>query len=149
FASLVMTIAIGFAMITYYDRPLPGIGYSFPELVTEQAYSIAANLEAASVEAVLERLDHLKEQLDQPPFLDILAYALYLPVLWAITIARTVLIFVIVFGDVATGICVLLGPVFVPFFITPGLEWLYWGWLKSLFQFAWYKVVAQAFVFVF
>jgi hypothetical protein len=149
FASLVLTIALGYGMITYYDRPLPGIGYSFPELITEQAHSIAANLEAASVEAVLTRLDQLKEQLEKPPFAALLAYALYLPMLWAITVARTVLIFVIVFGDVATAVCVLLGPVFLPFFIAPGLEWLYWGWLKSLFQFAWYKVVAQAFVFVF
>jgi len=149
FASLVMTIAFGYGMITYYDRPLPGIGYSFPELVTEQAYDLAANLEAASVESVLQRLDHVKEQLEKPAYYAPLAIALYVLVLWAITVARTVLIFVMVFGDAATAVCVLLGPVFVPFFIVPQLEWLYWGWLKSLFQFAWYKVVAQAFVFIF
>nr|AYC79709.1 hypothetical protein [uncultured bacterium] len=29
------------------------------------------------------------------------------------------------------------------------MEWLFWGWLKSLFQYAFYQVIAQAFVFVF
>jgi hypothetical protein len=149
FASLVMTIALGYAMITYYDRPLPGIGYSFPELITEQAYRIAASLEAASVEAVFERLDHVKEQLDEPVFYAPLSLVLYILVLLAITMARIVLIFVIVFGDAATAVCVLLGPLFIPFFIVPQLDWLYWGWLKALFQYAWYKVVAHAFVFIF
>ncbi len=149
FASVIMTIAIGYAMITYYDRPLPAIGYSFPELITEQAYQAAARLDASSVEAVFEQLDRVKEQLEEPAFYAPLAFALYLLVLLAITMARIVLIFVIVFGDAATAVCVLLGPLFIPFFIVPRMEWLYWGWLKALFQYAWYKVVAHAFVFIF
>jgi hypothetical protein len=149
FASLVMTLAIGHAMITYYDRPLPAIGYTFPELITEQAYRVAASLEASSVEAVLDRLDRVKESLDEPEFYAPLSVALYLLVLLAITMARIALIFVIVFGDAATAVCVLLGPLFIPFFVLPQLDWLYWGWLKALFQYAWYKVVAHAFVFIF
>ncbi len=149
FASLIMSIALGYAMITYYDRPLPGIGYTFPELITEQAYQVAASLEAASVEAVLERLDQVKEQLDEPAFYAPLSLALYLLILLALTMARIVLIFVIVYGDAATAVCVLLGPLFIPFFIIPQMGWLYWSWLKALFQYAWYKVVAHAFVFIF
>ena len=41
------------------------------------------------------------------------------------------------------------GPIFVPFFIVPQLDWLFWGWLKAFIQYAFYQVVAQAFVFVF
>ena len=29
------------------------------------------------------------------------------------------------------------------------MEWVFWGWLKSLLQYAFYQVIAQAFVFVF
>ena len=43
----------------------------------------------------------------------------------------------------------MLGPVFIPFFIVPKLEWLFWGWLKSLLQYAFYPVVANAYIFVF
>ncbi len=56
----------------------------------------------------------------------------------------------IVFGDVARAVCVLLGPVFVRAVLrraAVGVAVL--GWLKSLFEFAWYKVVAQALVLVF
>jgi len=43
----------------------------------------------------------------------------------------------------------LLGPIFIPFFIVPHLDWLFWGWLKSLIQYAFYPVVANAYLFVF
>src|SRR5215475_7842811 len=36
FASLLITIAFGFAMITYYSRPIPGFGVSFYHLVIDQ-----------------------------------------------------------------------------------------------------------------
>jgi hypothetical protein len=56
---------------------------------------------------------------------------------------------VIAFGYVAAAVSVMLGPVFIPFFIVPKLEWLFWGWLKSLLQYAFYPVVANAYIFVF
>src|SRR5258708_31321776 len=34
FAELLMTIAFGFAMITYYSHPIPGFGVSFYHLLT-------------------------------------------------------------------------------------------------------------------
>ena len=73
----------------------------------------------------------------------------YFLVALAVTAARVVLLAVIAFGLVATGVAVLVGPVFVPFFLVPQLDWLFWGWLKSLLQYAFYQVIAQAFVFVF
>ena len=35
FADLLLLIAFGLAMETYYSTPLPGMGYSFSELVTK------------------------------------------------------------------------------------------------------------------
>src|SRR5256885_437179 len=46
-------------------------------------------------------------------------------------------------------VTVLLGPLFVPFFIVLLMKWMFWWWLKSLLQYAFYQVIAQAFVFVF
>ena len=63
--------------------------------------------------------------------------------------AQLALLAVIAYGYVATAVIVLVGPLFVPFFIVPHLEWLFWGWLRSCVQYAFYQVVANAFVFVF
>ena len=38
---------------------------------------------------------------------------------------------VIAFGLIASAVCALLGPLFVPFFIVPKLDWLFWGWFKA------------------
>jgi hypothetical protein len=73
---------------------------------------------------------------------------------WAITILAIMLaeaaVFVVVsWGYIAVASCVLLGPVFIPFFILPGMEWMFWGWLRALMQYAFYPVVANAYIFVF
>jgi len=56
---------------------------------------------------------------------------------------------VIAYGYVAAAVCVLLGPIFIPWFIVPKLDWLFWGWLKAFIGFSFYQVVASAFIYVF
>ena len=55
----------------------------------------------------------------------------------------------IAFGLIASAVCALLGPIFVPFFIVPKLDWLFWGWLKSFIQYSFIPVVAIAFLMIF
>jgi type IV secretory pathway VirB6-like protein len=66
-----------------------------------------------------------------------------------IGLAQFALLFVISFGMIASAVCALLGPLFVPFFIVPTLEWLFWNWLKSFIQYSFIPVIANAFIFVF
>jgi hypothetical protein len=56
---------------------------------------------------------------------------------------------IIAFGYIASAIAVMLGPIFIPFFIVPTMEWMFWGWLRSFMQYAFYPVVANAYIFVF
>src|ERR1700730_771606 len=149
FATVLLMIAFGFAMITYYRAPIPGIGRSFTQLLTDQPIYLARQLEVTQVQRLSERLNQLYLALEQPSLMNISALVGYFLVALAVTAARVVLLAVIAFGLVATGVAVLVGPVFIPFFLVPHLEWIFWGWLKSLLQYAFYQVVAQAFVFVF
>lgn len=149
FVALLLTIAFGFTMITYYRAPIPGIGISFTQLLTDQPIYLARQLEATQVQRLSERLNELYLSMEQPLFFNVSAIVGYFLVVLAVTAARVVLLAVIAFGLVATGVAVLVGPVFIPFFLVPQLDWLFWGWLKSLLQYAFYQVIAQAFVFVF
>lgn len=148
-ATLLLTVAFGFAMITYYRAPIPGLGRSFTQLVTDQPIFLARQLEVTQVQRLSDRLNELYLSLEQPSVLNISAMVGYFLVALAVTAARVALLAVIAFGLVATGVAVLIGPVFIPFFLVPALDWIFWGWLKSLLQFAFYQVIAQAFVFVF
>jgi hypothetical protein len=148
FVTLLLTIAFGFAMITYYRAPMPGIGLSFTQLVTDQPIYLARQLEIAQVQRLSDRLNQLYLSLEQPMVLNVSALVGYFIVAIAVTAARVALLAVIAFGLIATGIAVLVGPVFIPFFLVPQMDWMFWGWLKSLIQYAFYQVIAQAFVFV-
>jgi type IV secretory pathway VirB6-like protein len=149
FVGLLLTIALGFTMMTYYRAPIPGIGISFTQLLTDQPIFLARQLEVAQVQRLSERLNALYLSLEQPQLFNVSALVGYFLVALTVTAARVVLLAVIAFGLVATGVAVLVGPVFIPFFLVPHLDWLFWGWLKALLQYAFYQVIAQAFVFVF
>ena len=149
FVGLMLTIAFGFTMITYYRAPIPGIGISFTQLLTDQPIFLARQLEVVQVQRLSDRLNELYLSLEQPFLFNVPAMVGYFLVALAVTAARVVLLAVIAFGLVATGVAVLVGPVFIPFFLVPRMEWMFWGWLKSLLQYAFYQVIAQAFVFVF
>jgi TrbL/VirB6 plasmid conjugal transfer protein len=149
FVSMVLTIAFGFTMITYYRAPIPGIGISFTQLITDQPIFLARQIEVTQVQRLSDRLNELYLSMEQPLLFNISAMIGYFLVALAVTAARVVLLAVIAFGLVATGVAVMVGPVFIPFFLVPQLDWLFWGWVRSLLQYAFYQVIAQAFVFVF
>src|SRR6202035_4352110 len=46
FAKLLLFVSFGYAMITFYEVPLPGFGVSFSNLITDQAHYFTSVLEA-------------------------------------------------------------------------------------------------------
>jgi hypothetical protein len=152
FADLMLTIAFGFGMITYYATPLPGFGVSFYHLIIDQGLNLSNQLNHSLVQEVWDRLTGLYWGMETPGLslafniLEIIRYGITVLCLLA---AMAGVFTVIAFGYVAAAIAVLLGPVFIPFFIVPKMEWLFWGWLKSLIQYAFYPVVANAYLYVF
>ncbi len=149
FAKLLLLISFGDAMIVYYESPLPGIGVSFSNLVTDQAHVFANILDARSLELIFEHLDALWGQFVQPDTWSILANLLYWLLLIAVTLAKVVALAVVAFGLIASAVCALLGPIFVPFFIVPKFDWLFWSWFKAFIQYSFIPVVAFAFLMIF
>jgi type IV secretory pathway VirB6-like protein len=152
FAKLLMTIAFGLAMITYYTHPIPGFGTSFHQLITDQGLYMANRINQATVEKLSQRMSGLYFGLEQPGIsivVNAMEFVRYLILAVALALSQAAVFAVIAFGYVASSIAVLVGPMFVPFFIVPQMEWLFWGWLKSLIQYSFYPVVANAYVLVF
>jgi hypothetical protein len=148
FASLLLTISFGFAMVNYYDAPLPGVGTSFHNLVTNEAQFLSGQIDQAQLQTVVSQVADFESRMDSPTWGDILGTAIYVIVTILLAAAQAVAIVVIAYGFIATAVCVLVGPVFVPFFIVPKMEWLFWGWFRCFIQYAFYQVIAAAVVFV-
>jgi hypothetical protein len=152
FAALLLTIAFGFGMITFYSRPIPGMGVSFYHLIIDQGLTLANQLNHSLVQEIWDRLNNLYWGMETPGLtiaLNVLELVRYLVTVLCIVAAQAAVFTIIAFGYIAEAIAVMLGPIFIPFFIVPKLEWLFWGWLKSLIQYAFYPVVANAYLFVF
>jgi len=149
FAKLLLFIAFGYAMIAYYESPIPGFGTSFSNLITEQSSYLAGTLGARSVQDAQQNLNTLWNAMQQPDAWSLLANLLYWTMLIVIGLAQFALLFVISFSMIASAVCGLVGPLFVPFFIVPTLEWLFWGWLKAFVQYSFMLVIANAFIFIF
>lgn len=150
FADLLLLIAFGLAMETYYSTQLPGFGYSFSDLITREAQYFSNQIESNQADQISNAITTAEEQLGSPPGVFSFHEALtFFAVYIALAIAQGVAFAVIAYGLVATAVCVLLGPIFVPFLIVPKLDWLFWGWFKAFLGFAFYQVVAAAFLFIF
>jgi hypothetical protein len=149
FAKLLLMLAFGDAMIAFYASPIPGIGESFSSLITNEALTLARLISGQAIQNAQQHLSALWNSLEQPDAWSLLANLLYWLLLIVIGLAQFALLFVVSFSMIASAVCGLVGPIFVPFFIVPTLEWLFWGWLKAFIQYSFMIVIANAFIFVF
>jgi hypothetical protein len=148
FASLLLTISFGFGMVNYYSNPIPGVGTSFHNLVTDESEFLANKINQTELQTVEERIADFEVRMDAPSVTDLLGTLMYAVIVILLAAAQAVAIVVIAFGFIATAVCVLVGPIFVPFFIVPKMEWLFWGWFRCFIQYAFYQVIAAAVVYV-
>ena len=55
---------------------------------------------------------------------------------------RSLLALVIAWGLIAEGVCIMIGPLFIPFLLFDKLSFLFWGWFKCFLQYAFYQLIA-------
>jgi TrbL/VirB6 plasmid conjugal transfer protein len=150
FADLILMIAFGLGMLTYYSTPIPGVGMSFSDLITKEALNLSAQIESDQTEQIAIVITNQQQQLGSPPgSFNILEDLTFLLIAVTLALTEAVAFSVIAYGYVASAVCVLLGPIFIPFFIVPKMDWLFWGWFKAFIGFSFYQVVASAFIFIF
>lgn len=147
-ASLILTISFGFGMVNYYNRPIPGMGSSFHNLITDESQFLANKITQNQLQTVIDGVSAFEARLDSPTFGDFLGTAIYIIIIILLAAAQAITIVVVAFGFIATAVCVLVGPIFIPFFIVPEMEWLFWGWFKAFIQYAFYQVIAAAVVYI-
>ena len=141
-ARLIMVLAFGKALIVYYA----GGDYSICNFVIGQARYLADRIDTQAINTLganamqsFTALKQFKLSITNPG--DVIWY---LCAMGAYLMLQVVAVFVVCFGDVAVSVCVMLGPLFIPWFIVPKMDWLFWGWFRAFLQFGFYKVVASA-----
>src|SRR5438874_6159868 len=88
FAGLLLTISFGFAMVNYYSTPIPGVGASFHNLVTDESQFLAAKIDQAQLQTVIERVADFETRLDLPGWGDLVGTAIYVVVIILLAAAQ-------------------------------------------------------------
>lgn len=146
---LLMLIALVYAMVGYYVTPIPGVGASFREIVVSQANWIVDQLQSQAVAQVNTAIDTAWTRVGPPPSpINFTAVLLYVLLYALMTGVRFAVFYVTAFGMIATAVVSLVGPLFIPFLLIQKLEWLFWGWLRALLQYSFYRVIAEVYVFI-
>jgi len=148
FVTLVLMISFGFAMVNYYDAPIPGFGRDFHHLITDEAATLSNQIGQANAQRIADDTQYVLNHLEAPAFTQPIATFLYSMLWLGAVITEALALVIVAFGIVATAVCILLGPVFIPFFIVPQLDWLFWGWLKAFLQYSFYQVVAAGVLYI-
>lgn len=149
FTRLLLVIAFCFAMVKYYSSPIPGIGQSFSDLVMQEASSLSNSIGMEQGRLVETKVTEVEQGMEQPSsfnFHETLTFVVLYVILATI---QAVVLMIIGFGLIAQAVLLLVGPIFIPFFIVPKMDWLFWGWFKAFLQYSFYQVIASAFVYIF
>jgi hypothetical protein len=90
FASLLLTIAFGFAMVNYYSTPIPGIGTSFHNLITDEAQFLANKINQTELQTIVDRIGDFEARIDAPGVTDFLGMAIYIIVIILLAAAQAI-----------------------------------------------------------
>jgi hypothetical protein len=96
FAKLLLIIAFRYAMITFYESPIPGFDSSFSNLITDQTAYLASTISARSIQDGEQTLNALWNALEATRPLGPPRQPSYWTLLIAIGLAQFAVLFVIV-----------------------------------------------------
>lgn len=151
-ASLLVAIAMTYAALVYYNAPFPGVGRSLTKIITDGGADLAQQIDTSTEEDVGRAVSDLSGDMPASSW-NIVANAAaetrYFIIVLAMSAMQFIMLGIIAFAFVAIGVLVMIGPILIPFFLVPGLDWLALGWFRSLIQYSFFPVIGNAFISVF
>src|SRR5260370_9820520 len=66
FGTLNILISFGFAMVNYYDAPIPGFGRDFHHLITHEAASLSNQIGQANAHRIADDTQYVLSNLESP-----------------------------------------------------------------------------------
>ena len=115
----------------------------------QEASSLSNSIGMEQGRLVETKVTEVEQGMEQPSsfsFHETLTFVVLYVILATI---QAVVLMIIGFGLIAQAVLLLVGPIFIPFFIVPKMDWLFWGWFKAFIQYSFVPVVAIAFLMVF
>ena len=175
---VVIALWFPWAMLTFYHDPLPGSTRSFTEAITDGGSWLQLILIQNTGEDFLVTFSRLSQNLFARAqamelgsggglmdmivggltdlsyllmsFLHTIIFELFLLfILLCLVVIYGVSMAQVLWAQLALGVLLILGPLFIPFLLVEPLAFLFWGWFKSMFTYTLYGAIAAALMRVF
>ena len=159
-----LQVAFVLGLLQFWNNELPGTGRSIPQLIAGQGAWLIDTLLSTALSDMLGRLEGIWTAFTSGTvsgavwttlgalFTGGSAVLLYTVLGPAVTATLVVLaigtlaagLAQVVWAGVAISICIMLGPILVPWLLWKPTEFLFWGWLKTVITYSLYGAVAVA-----
>ena len=160
----VLKVAFVLGLLAFWNNELPGAGASIPQLIAGQGAWLIEILLGTALDDMLSRIGDIWEDFTSAQlsgqawsllgglFTGGAAVALYTIMGPGVIVSLIALaigtlaagLAQVVWAGVAISICVMLGPVLVPWLLWKPMEFLFWGWLKTVITYSLYGAIAVA-----
>lgn len=159
-----LKVAFVFGLLTFWNNELPGAGASIPQLIAGEGAWLIETLLGTALDDMLARIGGIWDDFTNASlagqvwsslgalFTGGAAVAIYMVLGPGVMISLVALaigtlaagLAQVVWAGVAISICVMLGPVLVPWLLWKPMEFLFWGWLKTVITYSLYGAIAVA-----
>jgi hypothetical protein len=136
-----------------YTTPSPLFaGTSFSQMIPNYAAGLAGQVDTSTEATLVNTLNTFTNaKLSDNLQLSILNFQPFLTTLMTVglvAVLELAMFLVIAFGYLALGVVIGIGPILIPFLLVPKLDFLFWGWLRSMIKYSFYPVVGKLFLLI-
>ena len=159
-----LKVALVLGLLTFWNNQLPLAGASIPQLIAGQGAWLIETLLGTALDNMLAQIGRIWDTFAEAELSGqvwsalgalftggaaVLLYTILGPgvVLSLVALAIGTLaagMAQVIWAGAAISICIMIGPVLVPWLLFKPLEFLFWGWLKTVITYSLYGAIAVA-----
>jgi hypothetical protein len=141
--AFIMRLLIATFLLSHYNTPLPWVGVSFSGLLPDTAATLAAQVDESARANVINSFHQIEAStLPSLPW-HAVEFLSYCELLGATLCMQGLLFLLANSGFIAVGIGVAVGPLSIPFFVVPRLQFLFWDWISFMIASSMFQVVGS------
>ena len=148
FFDLMIKIIAMFAMIGFWVTPIPGLGMTFPHVITGSMDYLVQQITGATIADMINGLTLWHSQMESPGWANVVGMIDYVVITILIWTMQAEGFIQIGWAMIATAVCIVCGPLFIGLWLFPGLDFGFRGWYRSMLQYSFQKVVVALIVMV-
>lgn len=144
---LIIQLLICKTVLLFYVTPI--FGQSFTGVVINEANYITNTLGQKHYDQLDQAVTTLQTEIPDPSVYQIKDGIIYVTINLFAYFVKAMAFFLASFGFIVQAILLMFGPLFIPFYIVPSLDFLAWNWFKAFLAYSFYGVLGNAYAYVY